>query len=200
MGGLFFLDFIYLILLRGRKISMCGFLSCTPHQVPCPQTQNVPWLGIKLVPLALNALSHTSWGFRCIFLIMLQQFLFFFLPFLLLCTVHTVHIPSSIPLPHFSSYPWVIHKSSLASPLPVLLLTSPVYFVPTNNASIPCTFSPFLPFPLAADNPPCDLHFCDSVPVLVVWLVHFFFLSSVVDSCEFVVILLFIVFDLLFLR
>ena len=32
---------------------------------------------------------------------------------------------------------------------------------------------PFLPFsllPLPADNPPCDLHFCDSVPVLVVCL------------------------------
>ena len=78
MGGLFFLDFIYLILLRGRKISMCGFLSCTPHQAPCPQTRNVPSLGIKLLPLVLNALSHTSWGFRYIFLIMLQQLLIFF--------------------------------------------------------------------------------------------------------------------------
>ena len=37
---------------------------------------------------------------------------------------------------------------------------------------IPCTFSPILPLSLPADNPLCDLHFCDSVPVLVV---HFFF-------------------------
>ena len=45
------------------------------------------------------------------------------------------------------------------------------------------------------------LHFCDSVPVLVVCLVHFcfcFFLDSVVDSCEFVAILLFIVLILFF--
>ena len=48
------------------------------------------------------------------------------------------------------------------------------------------------------------VHFCDSVPVLVICLVFVFvfvFLDSVVDSCEFVVILLFIVFNLLqFLR
>ena len=57
------------------------------------------------------------------------------------------------------------------------------------------------PFSLPTDNPPCDLHFCDSVPILVVCLVCFcfYFLGSAVDSCEFVVILLFIVFDL-FLR
>ena len=53
---------------------------------------------------------------------------------------------------------------------------------------------------------PCDVHFSDSVPVLVVCLVFvfvvflsFIFLGSFVDSCEFVVILLFAVFDLLFL-
>ena len=40
---------------------------------------------------------------------------------------------------------------------------------------IPCTFSPFFPPPLPADNPPCGLHFCDSVPVLVVCLVFVFF-------------------------
>ena len=58
----------------------------------------------------------------------------------------------------------------------------------------PCTFPPILPRLLPADNPPCDFHFCDSVPVLVVCLVCFcFILSSVVDRCEFVVILMFIV-------
>ena len=30
-----------------------------------------------------------------------------------------------------------------------------------------CTFSNSVPVPLPADNPPCDLHFCDSVPVIV---------------------------------
>ena len=34
-----------------------------------------------------------------------------------------------------SSCPWVVHISSLASPFPILLLTSPVCFVPTNYAS-----------------------------------------------------------------
>ena len=58
---------------------------------------------------------------------------------------------------------------------------------------IPCTFFLHSPLRLPTDNPPCDLHFCDSIPVLVVCLVYLFiFLGSVVDSCEFVVILLFI--------
>ena len=71
----------------------------------------------------------------------------------------------------------------------------------------PEPFPPIPPLPLPTDNPPCDVHFSDSVPILVVYLVFvfivfsFFFLGSFVDSCEFVVILLFIVFDLLqFLR
>ena len=33
-----------------------------------------------------------------------------------------------------------------------------------------CTFPPS-PLPLPTDNPPCDLHFCDSVPILVICLV-----------------------------
>ena len=40
---------------------------------------------------------------------------------------------------------------------------------------IPIRFSPFFLFPCPTDNPPCDLHFCDSVPVLVVCLVCFCF-------------------------
>ena len=49
----------------------------------------------------------------------------------------------------------------------------------------PSTFSPILPHPLPADNPPNDLHIYDAVPVLVVCLVCL--LDSIVDSCEFVV-------------
>ena len=30
----------------------------------------------------------------------------------------------------------------------------------------PVPFPPFFPFPLLTVNPPCNLHFCDSVPVL----------------------------------
>ena len=55
---------------------------------------------------------------------------------------------------------------------------------------IPCTFSPYhLPSPFPADNPPNDLHIYDSVPVLLLC-----FLDSIVDSCEFIAILMFIVF------
>ena len=67
--------------------------------------------------------------------------------------------------------------------LPLSILYLPVMLL------IPCNFSPILPLP--ADNPPCDLYFSDSVPVIVICLVCF--LSSVVDSCEFVVILLFVI-------
>ena len=66
------------------------------------------------------------------------------------------------------------------------------------------TFPLFSPLHIPTDNPPCDLHFCQCGPVLVVCLVHFCFcfcfLGSVVDYCEFVVILLFIVLVLFFLR
>ena len=73
--------------------------------------------------------------------------------------------------------------------------------MPTNYASYSLYLLPTIPsLPLPTENPPGDVHFSDSVPVLVVGLVFVFivgFLGSVVDSCEFVVILLFIVFDLL---
>ena len=52
-------------------------------------------------------------------------------------------------------------------------------------------------FLIPSDNPPCDLYFCETVPVQVVCLVRFVFvfvfLGLVVDSSEFVVILPFIV-------
>ena len=35
-------------------------------------------------------------------------------------------------------------------------------------------FLPFSPFSFPTDNPPCDLQFCDSVPVLVVYVVFIF--------------------------
>ena len=93
----------------------------------------------------------------------------------------------------FSSCPWFVHVSSLASPLPILFLTSPCLFCSYPLCFlIPAPFSPFFPFPLPVDNPPNDPHTCDSVPVLVVCLVCFCFLGLAVDSCEFV-ILMFIV-------
>ena len=76
--------------------------------------------------------------------------------------------------------------------LPLSILYLPFMLLTPCTFSLPC--SPLLP----AYNPPCDLHFCDSV-LVVVSLVCFCFLGSVVDSCEFVVILLFIVLIFFFL-
>ena len=129
---------------------------------------------------------------------MLLQLSHFFLPFIPLCPAP--HPPTSI-LP-FSSCLWVIHTSSLASPSPILFWTIPCLFCTYHLCFLfPGPFSPFSPICLPTDNPPCDLHFCDSVPILVVSLVHFcfVFLGSVVDSCEFVVILLLIVLSFFFL-
>ena len=90
-------------------------------------------------------------------------------------------------IPHLSSCPWVVHIRSLASPFPILFLTSPCTYQLCFLFPVP--FLPFSPLLLPADNPPCDLHFCNSVPVLVVCLVCFCFcfFGSAVDSCEFVV-------------
>ena len=67
--------------------------------------------------------------------------------------------------------------------------------MPNNYASSSLyLFPPIPPFPCPTENPPCDLHFSDAVPVLVVCLVFvflvflsFIFLGSLVDSCEFVI-------------
>ena len=100
-------------------------------------------------------------------------------------------------IPSISSCPWVVHISSLATTFPILFLTSPIYFVPTNlYFSIPESFLPFSPFPLPTDNPPNELHHCDSVSVLLVCLVCL--LDSILDSCEFITILMFIVLTFFF--
>ena len=86
------------------------------------------------------------------------------------CTPPPTHIP---PL---SSCSWVIHISSLVSTLPILFLPSPCLFSTYQLCFLfPVLSLPFSLLPLPADNPPCDLHFCDYVTVLVVCLVHFWF-------------------------
>ena len=105
-------------------------------------------------------------------------------------------IPSTNSL-SLSSCPWVMHISSLASPFPTLYLTYPCLFCTYQFVLlIPCTFSLFSPLPLPTDNPPNHLHIYDSVSVLLVCFV--LFLDSIVDSCEFIVILMFIVLILFF--
>ena len=133
---------------------------------------------------------------------LLPEFLFYFLNILYwLCYYsypnfppfaypHPVSPISSSNHPSLSSCPWVMHLSSLASSFPIMLLTSPCVFCAYQFVLLnPCTFSPIFPFPLPTGNPPCDLHIYDSV--LLICLVCF--LDSIVDSCEFIAILMFIV-------
>ena len=128
---------------------------------------------------------------------MLLQLSHFLLPFVPFCPAP--------PLPpafsHLSSCPWVVQISYLASPFAILFLTSPCLFCTYHLCFLfPVPFSPFSLFSLPADNPPCHLYFCDSVPVPVVCLVVFwgFFLGSAVESCEFAIILLPIVLIIFF--
>ena len=110
------------------------------------------------------------WFFKkCILLIMLLHLPRFF-PLL-------DSSPTSIPpTPAFSSCPWVIHISSLASPFPKLFLTSPCLLCTYHLCFLfPALFPPFSSFLLSPDNAPCDPHFCDSVPVLVGCFVCFCF-------------------------
>ena len=110
--------------------------------------------------------------FKSILLIMLLQLSHYFSPLYSPppCTLP----PSSIP--PLSSCPWIIHVSSLASPFPILCLTSPCLFCTYHLCFLfPVPLPPSLPLALPTDNPPCDLYFCESVPVLVICLVHFYF-------------------------
>ena len=113
-----------------------------------------------------------------------------------------LHLPTLQPSP-LSSCLWVVHISSLTSLFPTQFLTSPCLFY----AYQLCFFFPVLPPPHSFPPPPpywkpslwsrfLWFHSCSSC------LLSFClcFLGSLVDSCEFVVILLFIVFYLLFLR
>ena len=127
-------------------------------------------------------------NFKYILLIILLHLSHFFSSLL----PSMLHLPPQHPSP-LSSCPWVLQINSWAYSFPILFLTPPVYFVSTSYALYSLyIFSCSPPHP--TDNPPHDLHFCNSVPVLVVCLVCFCFsfLGSVVDRCEFVVILLFI--------
>ena len=128
---------------------------------------------------------------------MLLQSSHFFLPFI-------PHCPAPLlqpAFPHLSSCLWVIHISSLASLFPILFLTSPCLFCTYHLCFLfPVPFPSFSPLHVCANNLLCDLYFCESVPVLVVcsFIFAFVFFMFVVDSCEFVVILMFIVLTLFY--
>ena len=107
----------------------------------------------------------------------------YILIYLLIMLLQLSHLPTFTPLhpahplpptfPSYSSCPWVIHISSLASTFPILFLTSRSIFYLPFMLLILCTFPPLSPSHSPIDNPPCDLHLYGSVPVpvLVVCLV-----------------------------
>ena len=98
-----------------------------------------------------------------------------------------------------SSCPWVVHISSLSSPFHILFLTFPCLFCTYHLCFLfPLPFYPLPLLPHPANNSPCSLHFYDSVPVLVVCLVCY--LDSIIDSCEFIAILVFIILIFFFLH
>ena len=110
------------------------------------------------------------------------------------CTPPPTHIA-----PLFSSCPWVIHISSLASTFPILSLTSPCLFSTYHLCYLfPALFPPFSPYLFRLITLQIISIVYDSLPVLVVCLVCF--LDPVVDSCEFVAILMFAVFFFFFLN
>ena len=105
----------------------------------------------------------------------------------------TLHPPLT-SIPPFSSCPWVIFISSLASTFPTLFLPSPCLF---STYHLCFLFS--VPFPLSL--PPTPLLITLRVISISVILFLFqlfaqfvfvFVLGSVVNNCEYVVILLFI--------
>ena len=75
--------------------------------------------------------------------------------------------------PHLNSCPWVVHIRSLASPFPILFLTSPCLVCTYHFCfSFPVTFPPFYPLPFPTDNPPCDLHFCHFLYTILMFYTH----------------------------
>ena len=85
------------------------------------------------------------------------------------CTPTPIHIP---PL-QFISMGRTYKFFSFYISYTLLHLPSTLYVL--FMLLIPYTFYPILPLPFPTDNPPYDLHFCDSLPVLVVCLLCFFF-------------------------
>ena len=126
-------------------------------------------------------MTSESLAFRGKYVFLFCLFLFFlkiyFIDYAITVVPLSPFIPSAWLTPSHLHSPPLVHVhvsyiSSLASTFPILFLTSFCIF---STYHLCCLFPvPFLPFsPSPTDNPPCDLHFCDSVPVLVVCLVCF---------------------------
>ena len=129
-------------------------------------------IGSHLILYILNSTINCNCSFiylNYILLIMLLQFSQLS-PFTPLPPV----LPNP-PAPHLSSCPWVVLTSSLTSLFPIPFLTSPHLFYAYQLCFFfPVPFSPIPPFSLPTEISPCDVHFSDSVPLLVVCLVFVF--------------------------
>ena len=114
------------------------------------------------------------------------------------CTCLPIHIP---PL-QFMSMGHTYKFFGFYISYTILTLRLSIFYLPF-MLLIPCTFSHSLsPSHSPVDNPPCDLHFCGSVSVLVVCLVCFFvclfqvWLLITVSLLSFLLFILFIFFFL----
>ena len=99
-------------------------------------------------------------------------------------------LPCTTSTPAFttlSSCPWVIHISSLSPLFPIPILTSAHLFYAYQVCFLfPVPFPLIASLPLPTENPPCDVHFSDSVPSLVFslgYLYLFIYFGLVVDIC-----------------
>ena len=107
---------------------------------------------------------------------MLLQLSHFVHPFTPLCPV-----PPPTSVLSLSSCPWVVRISSLAPPLILSLTFACLFCIYHLCFLFPVTFTPFSPLPRRSENPPCNLHFCDSVPLLIVCVVFVVFRFSFVN-------------------
>ena len=140
-----------------------------------------------LVLLILTLLLNAYYSFNVLSLLSSDgEHIFFFLIYFIDYAVSVVPLSPFIPLlpehplpptfPPFSSCPWVIHINSLPSTFPMLFLPSPCLSSTYHLCylfSVP--FTPLFPSHSPVNNPLCNLHFCGSVPVLVVCLACFCF-------------------------
>ena len=96
----------------------------------------------------------------------------------------------------FRSCPWVVHISFLSSlfPIPFFFISPCLFYAYQLCFFFPVPFPPIPPFHLPTEIPPCDFHFWfHSCSSCLLSYCFSFLLGSFVDSCEFVVILLFII-------
>ena len=121
--------------------------------------------------LLMWKLFYFIFYFKCILLIILLKLSHIFLPYISLCPV----TPSSPAFPaYFMSMDHTYKFFGFSISYTILNLPLSILYLPI-MLPITCTVTSFSLLPLPTDNPPCDLHFCDVVPVLVVCLVCFCF-------------------------